>query len=664
MLTTQLTTQLKFRLPHIRKVALRSFSLFTANPDAEFESGDGVLCLIGANGIGKSTLLTAINFCLTGIVSDPRRDFKSMEEYYDYSLRYSAGYFRGRILDSDSEEAEILITFILGDFEYNVKRGFFEPDELRALTITNMKDGMVVFSSEEHTRRESHQYYADWITKHIGLSSFAEYVFLQHFVFTFDERRLLLFWNQKILERVIYITFGLDPNMAKTLDDTKREFESADSQVRNKQWDATKTTKRINELRAKYENLPATQQTYEKLAIEYETLMQTYDQDGKSLEMVSKQLKDAHLRLASFSANESALRGEYAQLFDSGLEQCLPLAQHPLFIQGIANNCCRLCGSKGEEVVRGLRSKMDLGKCPLCDSSLSTELCPKNEFERLKNIDLEIAKIKKKINEALKEIDRMGKEESLARENLNRTKSQLDAFEKENEATMLLMKKTLPESEGVEALMASYRSQLEKVIDEKKDAEKRRGQLREKLVLMQRKLQQQYLAVEQDFVPAFTELAHLFLGMDLHVHMEASETSGLNLVVEVRGTKRYSLHHLSESQRFFLDIALRMAIIKFISDPAAKGSLFLDTPEGSLDIAYEKRAGDMLAKFVAAGHRVVMTANLNSSNLLLALARSCKNEHMRLCRITDWAELSDVQREEEGLFDEAYNKLEVALRAE
>ncbi len=46
----------------------------------------------GANGIGKSTLLSAINFCFTGIVSDPGRDFKSMEEYYEYSLGYSAGY--------------------------------------------------------------------------------------------------------------------------------------------------------------------------------------------------------------------------------------------------------------------------------------------------------------------------------------------------------------------------------------------------------------------------------------------------------------------------------------------------------------------------------------------------------------------------------------------
>jgi energy-coupling factor transporter ATP-binding protein EcfA2 len=53
---------------------------------------------VGANGIGKSTLLSAINFCFTGIVSDPNRAFESMEEYYKFPRSYSSSYFRGRIV--------------------------------------------------------------------------------------------------------------------------------------------------------------------------------------------------------------------------------------------------------------------------------------------------------------------------------------------------------------------------------------------------------------------------------------------------------------------------------------------------------------------------------------------------------------------------------------
>src|SRR5438874_2273879 len=71
----------KLKLPQLRRVRLRRFSLYAANPDADFPVEEGVLCIIGANGLGKSTLLSAINFGFTGIVPDPGRRFESMEEY-------------------------------------------------------------------------------------------------------------------------------------------------------------------------------------------------------------------------------------------------------------------------------------------------------------------------------------------------------------------------------------------------------------------------------------------------------------------------------------------------------------------------------------------------------------------------------------------------------
>ena len=112
------TQQTKLRLPQIEKVSLRRFSLFTANPNAEFTCSKGVLCLVGANGIGKSTLLSAINFCLTGIVCDPNRTFESMDEYYRFSRDFSSRYFRGRIDGGDEEDAEITVLFRLGGFGY------------------------------------------------------------------------------------------------------------------------------------------------------------------------------------------------------------------------------------------------------------------------------------------------------------------------------------------------------------------------------------------------------------------------------------------------------------------------------------------------------------------------------------------------------------------
>jgi len=57
----------------------------------------------------------------------------------------------------------------------------------------------------------------------------------------------------------------------------------------------------------------------------------------------------------------------------------------------------------------------------------------------------------------------------------------------------------------------------------------------------------------------------------------------------------------------------------------------------------------------------VMTANLRSSELVLRLAQQQTEAGMQIVRMTEWTDLSLVQQAEEGLFDEAYRKIEAAL---
>lgn len=657
----------KLNLPKINKVSLRRFSLYTSSPDVEFECGDGVLCLIGANGIGKSTLLSAINFCLTGIVSDPDRRFESMEEYYSHSLNFSKGYFRGRISERDREAAEIKLEFNVGASRYSVKRGMFEPEELRELSISN-GNGEALVSIEDKTRRELQQYYVARLTEDVGLSTFPEFVFLQHFVFTFDERRKTLFWDQKILERILYLSFGMDPNLAKRVDMMRREIESKDSLVRNFQWQATSTRKEINKLQLSIQSSASSQETYESLADRQEQLAERLTQESESLNTIEAQLKDANLRLADCTAKESALRDEYEQLFDQRLTGLPQIATHPLVISSIADQRCGLCGNSGDSVATTIEAKARAATCPLCDLPISSNGVPDLDGSRLRNIDEELGKTKLQIKDSLTEIARLRKEETVALSSAETTRADLERFEVENEATLLNLRAKLTsltnmqhQHGGLDVLLNSYRTQLADLLRKKDEAYAERTRLREELLKSQRGLEAQYAAAEQEFVPLFTELAHLFLGMELDVQMEASDATGLSLVIAVRGTSRRQPHNLSESQRFFLDIALRMAITQFISASDAKGGMFIDTPEGSLDIAYEKRAGDMLARFVNNGHQVIMTANLNSSKLLLTLAKTCKRERMQVCRMMDWADLSDVQIAESDLFEQAFADISSAL---
>src|SRR5687768_7496020 len=173
-------TARQLQLPTLTRVRLSHFSLFAGNPNAEFSLGDGVLCLVGANGLGKSTLLSAINFCLTGTVPDPTRPFESMDEYYRFTRGYSGTYFKGRIHGSDEENAEITVWFQIGTTNFEVRRGLFEPEELRGLSIVDSgpNGGGELSPSESTPRRERHDLYTHTLIEKVGVSSFEEFVFL------------------------------------------------------------------------------------------------------------------------------------------------------------------------------------------------------------------------------------------------------------------------------------------------------------------------------------------------------------------------------------------------------------------------------------------------------------------------------------------------------
>ena len=71
----------------------------------------------------------------------------------------------------------------------------------------------------------------------------------------------------------------------------------------------------------------------------------------------------------------------------------------------------------------------------------------------------------------------------------------------------------------------------------------------------------------------------------------------------------------------------------------------------------------MFARFVRDGFNIIMTANINTSQLLLNLAAKCGPARMHLCRMTSWTELSEVQKAEEHLFNRAYKQILSALKS-
>src|SRR5260370_22951340 len=85
------TRRLSF--PILQRVKLSHFSLYTLKDVIEFKLDDGIVCLAGANGLGKSTFLQVVGYGMTGVVPKPSQKFVTVDDYYRHIPAFTREYF-------------------------------------------------------------------------------------------------------------------------------------------------------------------------------------------------------------------------------------------------------------------------------------------------------------------------------------------------------------------------------------------------------------------------------------------------------------------------------------------------------------------------------------------------------------------------------------------
>lgn len=640
----------KLRLPKVAHAIFRRFTLYNLEPEIDIEFSKQVFCLAGANGLGKSTFLLAINYAITGRVPDPDRDFISLEDYYDKTEDFSRSFFDGRISEADRPLAEIEVELRIGDWNMRCRRGLFEPEGLRGLWMQNDESDL---QEIQGSSLELNQRYQRELTNRTGLASFQQLVFLQHFVVTFDERRHLLFWQHRELEQTLLLCFGVDSETAKQADMLRDKAQKADSYGRNAGWQASVTRKKAKEL------LTASglgSDALDDIEAEYNRLQSERDEAIQLSDKADARHRDAYLRCAELTAIQAALRAEYDLEF--GKRVAKNIRQHPIIRTSIAQSRCQLCDSHDTGVRARIEHRLRAEFCPICSSKLRKTVKSKS-LGRLKELDRKLMRAAKSVTEAVDKSLRLLYEARDATKRRDNAVEALERFSSKNRKEINRLEASA--KSGIQPVLEKYRTQIDSLEREKDRRYEERDEYRAQLRPLQRQLEELYRSAEHIFVPMFRELAQSFLGVELNVVFELSKVTGANLILDVQRDERREYHQLSESQRFFVDIALRMALIKYMSAPDNPGCLYLDTPEGSLDIAYETRAGRMIAQFTNNGFGCMMTANINTSRLLISLAEDCGKAKMTLHRMTTWAQLTDVQTAEEKLFDRAYAEIEKRL---
>jgi DNA repair exonuclease SbcCD ATPase subunit len=646
----------KYNFPQIQGIKIRNFSLYKRNDvivNINEKVARGIFCLAGANGLGKSTFQNMVNYGLTGLVLAPNENFLSPDKINSKNKDFTKIYFDGRIKAKEKKSAEVELLFTIKNKHYRIVRGFFDEDSLRELEIyelaENKKKTVIVKmngSSEYLTKK-----YQTEITKDIGILKYEYFLFLQLYVFTFDENRRLLFWDDHALSNALSIAFNNNLNDTDALIKTMREMEKYESDARNDRWQAKKILDNINELTKNHKKPSISiKKNYIEICEKYDEMFNTIE--NLSIEYNNLLNNRNYLFSDIFNLEESSK--EYFTKYSEPLSKLL----NSDFLQTmIKKEECFVCGAKGNYVIKKINDNIHKECCPLC----STLITDKNKsgkdalLKKIKDIDKKIAEKKAKIIFFNDEI--IEKESTRKKLEIEMKKIQQQKIKLENEYPQFLDKES-----DMGAYIQKLQEQFRGFDERSKEGYKKRDELKLLFKKLESKMKKTYSEAETIFVPVFKELSKKFIGYDLDIEY-VSKARYMKLVIALDSTSRPESHKLSESQRFFLDIALRMSFAIYLGVTGNEGTLFIDTPEGSLDIAYENRVGKMFAHYINTySQNILMTANINSSQLLISLAKNIMKDKMVIRRMLDWIDLSIVQKEEEKLFKKCFVNVESYLK--
>lgn len=654
----------KLALPTIGHVDLNDFDLYSRARNVSVEIERPVFCLIGANGLGKSTFLNTVNYAITGAIPDPTRRFQSAQDYMRDTSRpdRAEDYFGGRLSDEVRATATATVRLDWPRRSIAVTRELLGTEGVIRIETVDAETGVIAaMDASDGASGNLEMTYQRMVLEETGLEDFAQFVFLTHFVATFDEGRHLLMWDDAALTNALYLAFGADPADARAADRLQHEMDRESSRGRNVRFSARHVTERIDQLADLLAKGDQGDHASDKdLLAEHQRLQAQLAQAEDRARRKRTELRDAEAKWVELSAQVTEMQLEYRRLFSSRLQNVTSVDHHPLVRNTLADDRCALCGTDHVKAV--VAAYLEARECPLCDSPLADLSGDGGAIEALEDLDLRIAKTRDELGARLETRQRVADQLEAAEASQDGFRSELDAF-RDAEAGALARTSSGDDFSAIKTEVNRLEKERSDFIKQSKAHYAKRDELRERLHVHERRLRAQYEVGSRQFVPRFRELAESFIGLAIDVeldHRQSVTQAGFGLRLQMGGQLRLQPEDVSESQRFFIDIALRMALTEFMSTGPA--TLLIDTPEGSLDIAYEARAGIMLASFVEQGNRLLMTANLRSSELVLRLADLQKTHGMQIAKMTAWTDLSDVQLSEEKLFTKAYEDIEAAMQ--
>jgi energy-coupling factor transporter ATP-binding protein EcfA2 len=618
--------------PVLRSLDVDSFGLFPGLPEkpglhVTFE--DGLTLILGANGLGKSTLIQILYRLLTGPFEIPGLD--GLENLGNLNTRPTllVGSKKATFANRDSQGARSAIatvSFSLGERQLSIKRRLSDL-------------ALVAFAVDEASQSDSEEQYQAKILELMGLGSFGDFILLlRHLMFYFEERRSLI-WDPTAQRQLLRLLF-LAPGAAGDWISQERSILELDSHMRN-----------LRNAVGKEEQIASRDATFLESAsgirAELDTLemMQHRDEDRRepldaqlaALDEHRQQLRLEHLKLEQ---QHDSRQREYERAKLAVIRSRFPSSNDStafLMSRLLSDSQCLVCGHHAPvSSVEEYANRVANESCLICGTDLhSAEVQPLGVEFAGRALDLITSEILRLEQEQVASHASLTEADALFSSTATEM-GKLDSEIEQRGSRINFLRHQLPRDENDRREQLDELARLRRRVTEmKEELASKQGRFSAFVEIENRRINQYSTRIKESFLSyaqgfLVEECSLTWAPFSSRVGQTGEPVAFPAFGLEMTGsdfvtaTRRSSPDQVSESQREFIDLAFRMSLMEVASDGGNAASLLIDAPESSLDAVFAGRAAKVLARFAHRNdqNRLIVTSNLVQGTLIPELIKS------------------------------------------
>ena len=662
-------------LPILKKVTVEHLSLYTRTIKTKISPGLNLI--IGGNGIGKTTLVNAILFGLVG-----NENYERLNGAKIKLPLVDKEYFQGRLAPRDYNLAKVTVTIGVGKNEISITRALERP-QIVGLAVKRAGKRTAQILKGGPAKLEGK--YQELVKELLEVRDFEDFVFVVANLLIFDETRRTLAWNSSVQNRVIRLLF-LDQKFDDEYSKQDGLFTHYDTRGRHKSEERKDIRRTIEDWLKTKEDKTADPEdpdaAQQKLEFRVGELQIAVNNLGEEIGELEESLAGEIARLRDLNSQADAIELKKAPLLDtlnnletefySRVYEQVP-AEYAVLLEGlIAQGICQFCNSTGKHIRETGRKLKEQGLCIVCRTPIVyPEEADDTRDERETLVD-EINSTRLVVRELDSDQKGCVDAQTVTREEIRRiqhslsekarARRDLDLELTESRGALILLSGDESPETYRDEWLENQNKRITKLNEEIDNLYRRRDEAGKRLRVLNERVMEVLHEINDRLTPLFSNFASKFLGTpcELVVTQRGRRKPVAYMYPRFLEKERAYIHQVSESQRFFIDQAFRMALISWFAE--SKGQLtfcIVETPEGSLDLAYEQNVADMYLRFAKQGHAIIVTSNLNSSNFLSELFKQLGSNRSQILDLLEYGRLSSVQIDHIDEFNDRLKKLKL-----